>query len=96
MPYDSIYKSDFPEHPLNCAQLNEAQKADLRSHHFKFGYGNNPAEDKVSNYQKEFVKKEVPKGVRDEFLEAKNKARASVSELGLFWVSNFFRDFLIF
>jgi len=77
--YDSIYKDDYPEHPLNMAQLNEDQKKDLRTHHFKFGYGQNGKNDKISNYQQEYIKKEVPQGVREEFLDAKNKARSSVN-----------------
>lgn len=32
--YGSIYKTDFPTHPLGSASLNEEQKADLRKHHF--------------------------------------------------------------
>jgi len=37
--YGSIYKTDFPKHPFGSASLNEEKKADLRNHHFKFGYG---------------------------------------------------------
>ena len=64
---------------MNRSELNEEIRADLRRHHFKFGYGTVPKEDKISNYMKEYVPKEVPKGIRDEFLDAKEKARASVS-----------------
>lgn len=75
--YDSLYKSDYPEHPVESAQLNEDQKSDLRKHHFKFGYGDIP--NKTSNYQDEYVEKEVPQDIRKEFNETKEQARASVS-----------------
>jgi hypothetical protein len=44
--YGSVYKLDFPNHPIGSASLNEEKKADLRKHHFEFGFdhkGVNPA-----------------------------------------------------
>ena len=78
--YGSIYKTDFPTHPLGSASLNEEQKADLRKHHFQFGFDPNASKTK-SDYHDEFVKKEIPKGVRDEAEATRARARASVSIL---------------
>lgn len=74
--YDSLYKSDYPEHPINKEKIDENIKKDLRMHHFKFGYGDVP--DKTSNYQDDYVKKEVPMDIRKEFNDTKEQARASV------------------
>ena len=80
--YGSIYKTDFPKHPHGMATLNEEKKADLRKHHFEFGFdhlGSNQAPQNQSEFQREFVKKEVPQGVRDEANATKDRARSSVS-----------------
>lgn len=81
MHYDSLYKSDFPEHEIKNEKIDDTTKKDLRKHHFKFGYGKTP--QGTSNYHDDFTKKEVPNDMRKEFNDTKEQARASVNQFFL-------------
>jgi hypothetical protein len=72
------------------ASLNEDKKADLRKHHFEFGYQENGL-NKISDYQEKITKKEVPNDVREEARVTKDRARSSVKK-PIF--GNFFNRYL--
>lgn len=73
--FNSLYKEDFIEHPPSMSTLNEANKKDLRTHHFNFGFDNRTQADNTSEHHHEFVKKNLPPLDK----EAQSKMRQMVS-----------------
>lgn len=79
--FTSMYKEDYLEHPPHqYRQLSEETQKDLRQHHFTYGFDNRTPDDNTSEHHREFIKKSIPEGDR----ENQKKMREIVSSSVIF------------